>query len=382
MDPIEKLKLFYKDYRGEILISTFFLLFDLIVSAYFAIFIEDKTTWHFIFLTFAIGISIGLIVLLFNQKRLFNKKFEHINHILKEQFGFAHLENLYYQRQSHWHEEKLLLAKIVTKKALPELLKNLDNTVNRVNIILDSGSTITPIFPRLLREDIRQKENKNISIQFFTNNLAGIDEVHKSNFKPTGTLTEKNMVLLGGHTKGIYRATTGVYTDNMLNLIFVENKRKTSSREINIGVVTSNWFKGQAGMHELTLLVRGEGHRDFKEKIINNADHLIIVTPLGKILKIDDTTILNNHLPEDYGKYHEIKIPPEKTSATHLVTTTRSKNSLSPLNYSMSPQKIKNCTWFKGNEIFEPKGNTREEVFKVEIPHKYIGKDYRKFYNL
>ena len=48
-------------------------------------------------------------------------------------------------------------------------------------------------------------------------------------------------------------------------------------------------------MDNLTLAVRGKDHCDFKEKVMAISDNLIIVSPLGKILKIDDFGLLNEY---------------------------------------------------------------------------------------
>ena len=184
-------------------------------------------------------LTIILLVLLFNQKRLFLKKFEEINNIIHDQFGFTSIDNEYYKRKSHFTEEKRKLAEVLVDEVLPDLINSIlkkENNLERLNIILDAGSTITPIFNYLMKRKIRA-DNHNIHLHFYTNNLAGIDEIHKENIFSNGSITEENMTLIGGTPNHQYRANLGEYTLGFLTRL---GEKEKINRQFSktIGIIT------------------------------------------------------------------------------------------------------------------------------------------------
>ncbi|MCP5048511.1 MAG: hypothetical protein GY940_15180, partial [bacterium] len=194
----------------------------------------------------AIGVLILLLLfaILFNQKRLFELRFDQVTRLLIEQFGFYSLENQYFQRLRHFPLEKMKLAKTLVKEVLPDLIgkireKHPNSTT--INIILDSGTTITPIFRYLIGHHLKFDKN---NIRIYTNNLAGIDEIHKFS-QPDSykiTLSEEDVNLLGGRPLNKYRATIGSETINSLKTTLKNQRENTNDESVTIGILTSNWF--------------------------------------------------------------------------------------------------------------------------------------------
>jgi hypothetical protein len=106
----------------------------------------------------------------------------------------------------------------------------------RINLILDSGTTITPVFPILFRLGIQNLGE--IELRVFTNNLAGIDEIHRIDPNEICVLKETDFRLVGGISLSLYRATTGKETQDSLR-IFLE-ERPHAGCSITVGVLTAN----------------------------------------------------------------------------------------------------------------------------------------------
>src|SRR5258705_111667 len=212
--------------------------------------------------------------------------------------------------------------------------------------------------------------------------LKKFEEIHKENIYSSGSITRDNIILIGGTPYHQYRANIGSYTQEFLiNLDEREKQDKPPNK--TIGIVTSNWFKGGAALETLSFAVKGKGHRDFKEKVMEISDFLIVVSPLGKILKIDDFTLLDRYSdhPNKSEKYHELKIPSNKIAKTYLLTSYRTDKTRSPFEYDFENHKFSNCKLCDENPYFEPSGKTKSEVYHIEVPHLYISRNFKKFYN-
>lgn len=173
-----KVKEFIQVYKPELIISAATAILTLIISILLDIYLPDKNPVQKVMVVFGLVIIFLLVSILFNLKRFIKNKFQQINHILVEQFGFTSQQNEYFRRLRHFTVEKDLLADILVVKELPRLLnQTITRKFNKVIILLDSGTTITPIFLKLMQYGISNVEKNKISI--FTNNLAGIDEIQK-----------------------------------------------------------------------------------------------------------------------------------------------------------------------------------------------------------
>lgn len=343
-----------------------------------------------IVINIAIGsvIIILLIALLFNLKRLlvnilFNTRTQIIGKI-----DNLFLRDEYMVRLRHFTVEKKYLAQILVEKCLPKIVKKIcEENVNikKLNVILDSGTTITPIFPNLIGLGI-PCENENLKLIFYTNNLAGIDEIHKID-PGICKLHEREFNLIGGKPLNRYRATTGTSTQNFLKTIWDE-KEKSNGAIFTLGIITANWFIGGFDLKKIYVCARGEGHFKFKKDIIENSDYIILVSPLGKILPIDSVIKLKNLIPKNSkSEYESFPIPIEKKQRTFLLTSFRSNNSLSPLinvsillNERKNQNNTENYIFYEDCKIYEPDGD-KWEVIVTELPHQYIRDNFQKVYH-
>ena len=88
-------------------------------------------------------------------------------------------ESQYDRRRRHFRNEKEVLASLVVRHALPSVIDDLreGSPDADIYVLLDSGSTITPIFPRLVRGGL-QPDHRGV-IRIFTNNAAGYAELNQ-----------------------------------------------------------------------------------------------------------------------------------------------------------------------------------------------------------
>lgn len=272
------------------------------------------------------------------------------------------------------------------KKRLQEMIDDVFNKeprINEFNLFLDSGTTITPTFQFVLDLNIHNDRDHHFNI--YTNNLAGIDEIHKITSLSEYNLNERDFILIPGQPLNKYRATTGQTTQKFLNSIWDEQaeQKKKKKKILNVCVLTANWFILRKGYRRIAICARGSGHMDFKINLIENCDYIFLLSPLGKLLPFESVNNLNDLLPKNQDKYEFHEIPVEKRDRTFLVTSYRQKNSASPLlNFS---EKLKNITGTENYTLckMNPKHKLkceRSQVEEAELPHEYIRENYRQIF--
>jgi len=380
-----KIFAFFKRYRGEWIIAIATTAFSILVSTIINKHIKGINPTTLVLITLGLIIVFLLLAILFNLKRLFDIRFSQVNRILIEQFGFYTLDNQYFQRLQHFPLEKIKLAKVFVVKKLPMLIKDIfekNPNLTKLNVIFDSGTTITPIFKYLRGCDLKFKRE---NIKIYTNNLAGIDEIHKFDkvYDLPSSLNEEDFNLIGGRPLLKYRATTGKITNDFLDLL-KDEQEKSGGKILTLGVLTSNWFIVGREYDNISLCARGKGHFDFKKKVEELSDYVVLISPLGKILPLRDVEQLNKYISGD-DKYRAFLISEEKRNNTYLLTTYRPKKTLSPLkNLSRELENIdrnhsaKNYTLFK--EIFNPVEGSVDEIREIELPHRYIRDNFSEIY--
>lgn len=325
-------------------------------------------------------------------KKNLNDEFENFKTFLFDYFDIVIYQNQFSKRKKQFPVEKEHVANEFVTVALPELnnlIKVNYRNVERVNYILGAGTTIAPIFKELEKNDFSTDK---FDYTFFTNNLAGIEEIHKYSKTNEEDSANESYLVITGSPAGKYKATQGQKAIDFLNTIKSEKEEKNSKeedqKEINVGILTSNWFLIGLDFNNLQLCARGEHHYKFKKKLIDISDFIVLVSPLGKILKLDDKELLNNALPEDEQnyKYKTIPIPNSKIEKTFLFTSFRPRKSNSPLqSHSEEIERRidrpgKNYSFFKHKTIFKPEG-TLTDIILSEFPHGYIREKYEDFYD-
>jgi hypothetical protein len=369
-----------RKYRSEILIAIIcgLLVAGVVEIVKFAL--PEPKLW----VNIAVGspIIFLLLIIVFRQKYLLESRLAQLDQLLYQRFGFSSLHDRYFIRNQHFAVEKELLARVFVRSVLPSLIsqvKREHSHFTAINLILDSGTTITPIFPHLIACGIPLESEK---IRIYTNNLAGIDEIHRLDLDYP-KLTERDFNLLGGKPLNEYRATTG--SETIEAVLRVCGNHKQGERVITIAVVTANWLLAGPALDNLCLCARGTGHFEFKKILIERSDYVVVIAPLGKILYLgrNEYCRLNEWISSDSDPYPEpLVLPHDKKNTCFLLTSLRSTDSQSLLAHaSFALKALKNnpSSSPDANYIIHPKCPTfdlpvvdKEKLAEFEVPHKYV----------
>lgn len=367
-----------------------------------------------ILIAICLTILILLVVVIVNMKRYFKENMKDLEEAIKIQkqenknaaetlfnlIGIPQEENPFHIREQHYTKEKYRLGKICVLELLPEILNRVSKEhpgFNKsINLFLDAGTTITPIFRSLISIRKDELDSKKINlyngVKIYTNNLAGLDLVQKQKTDEQSLFSDADFHSTGGQLLRPFKALTG---DETIDFV---TKFKKSGNYINISVVTSNWFLTEAennNISKLKICAKGRGHLDFKEALIDISHYLIIITPLGKILSISEANELENLVPkQDHynksDKYRSFLLPDKKRNNTYLLTTYRSVDSLSPLKQlsirikrTQQTNYSKNFQIWAGNTEFnpyEPYRDDKLEAESIDVPHDYIRNNFLEAY--
>jgi hypothetical protein len=328
-------------------------------------------------------------------KRDITGKLNYLHGHLVGVFG-PELWNQYTDRGTHFAEEKQILANQLVEKYLPlaiseacEAYKVAAQTdPSGVVIIIDSGTTLAPIFPIIKKHGFSKEigiEPENIEI--YTNSLSGVDEFNKANVQPQFPVD--NLFLIGGRPLASYRATTGSTTIEELDRL---SQNCLSSSKVIVAVLTANWITTTPGYEELHLCAKGPGHLEFKDKVQSISHKVVVVSPLGKILRDREAHTINKIMTSlSLEKYKSIELVSEDVeigSETPMrkevvLLTTFRRNAGSFLyehskelydTHNNSGAKVAPSYRLADKEPkprYTPRGS-REDQRQIEMPHDYI----------
>ena len=243
-----------------------------------------------------------------------------------------HAQTLFADRLRHFRDEKELLA----DRFVPLLLarcKRLVESGKTVYLLIDSGTTLYPLFDRLGRESVLCYANKERWIDnlvLVTNNLAGIEALFQSGLvNPHHRYSSLAVTchLLPGVPLPIYSAVTGQEANDAIQRL----RDNSNNSPRFIGLTTGNWIRLRRSAPNCPVpLARGTGHLELKQILIDNSDEIYVVTPLGKIfvdIAPEDVNralgFSEDHRDPDRHSYREVDVSDEKARHVRIVTTTR-----------------------------------------------------------
>jgi hypothetical protein len=246
----------------------------------------------------------------------------------------AHGQTVFGERVGHFLDEKNFLAEMFTTMILARCAK-LSERVDRVYLVIDSGTTLYPFFGSIGEEIVRRRENRETwidKLEIVTNNLPGVEALIASgrrNPRNRFSPLEVKCQLLPGEPLPVYAAVTGESTVSALHWL-----RGHAKSSYFLALMTGNWLRiGPRGLRCPLALARGKGHLDFKQALIECANETFVVTPLGKIWVKADLAHINdslglatNHRDLDKQAYEEVTIRPEIAERVKLVSTSRGQD--------------------------------------------------------
>ncbi|MCI0558082.1 MAG: hypothetical protein MN733_06275, partial [Nitrososphaera sp.] len=300
-----------------------------------------------------------------------------------DQIAGRSLPTQYDQRKLHFSEEKSRLVEYLVKTTLPEQIKAIlsdkPGDSFKITIAVDSGTTLEPLFARIKLIGLAQIENELGKLELYTNSLSGSDAFCR---EPGTVLNQDQVHLFGGTQIEKYRAVVGDVTLKAMDALKEEYRINNG---VIIGLITANWLLIGSGYDEMILCSSEPGHLAYKKRLAEIADKLIIVTPLGKLLRLDSTDELNNILrlkeegKPEYEGFSVSELPVRNRENTHLLTTHRTW--LESILYTHSEnlriacakrhhEKYTLCD--RNPHLSLDHQESRQKQVEIEMPHAYL----------
>jgi hypothetical protein len=297
--------------------------------------------------------------------------------------------SLFGQRFKHFFDEKRAIARVFLRELeqfISQLREREDNRM--VRLLLDSGTTVFPIFSMLME---RKKEPLlRESIEIVTNNMAGIAIIMRDGRMDEGDPHSRSaykVLSVSGEPFPAYWAILPQKPEESLRRALRQCGDTGHGDPITIAVTTSNYLKDNGK----SLFVRTADHAAFKRVLMREADIIYLLFPLGKMLNatVDD---LNNKLVKarDRGKtdhvYENVPIPFQPNRKVVFITTKRSAGDCLRSHFLSVHERLsvlqrecqnKGCEVdmiFLETEEFSMSNLSRGEQARqeeLEMPHKY-----------
>lgn len=295
-------------------------------------------------------------------------------------------DSLFGERSGHYQKEKIYLCNMFFE-ALKQRISKLED-VSVVRIIIDSGTTLFPIFDKLRTLDEERIGEKKIDI--VTNNIPGFMKLidsHRINQKSGITFS-----IVAGAPLSEYAAITGDAAVTSLRFICEKKSVHNKGESVyTIGIITGNWIRIRNTSPVCPIpLARGSGHLEFKEEIMRSSDEVYVVGPLGKIFQAGVGDFNNIYKPEKDQPYTEVKTDQLgddfDVSKIKLVATMRTTDDQLLYTHSTQLQKIfkkdadsVNSVNTKVAKLTDTHGSHKDENISecnlILIPYDHIGVD-------
>jgi len=278
--------------------------------------------------------------------------------------------SLFSDRMEHFRNEKLYLAERFTPFVLKRC-KFYAEKGKRVFLLIDSGSTLYPFLQKLSPEFVRlhssKEENWVNNIVVVTNNLPGIQSLMDKGRVNSGRYSELAVkcILPPGEPLPAFAAITGKDTES-----FIKNLGNDIYNKIIILLTTGNWIRIRNISNECpVLLARGTGHLPLKQEMINKANEIFLIAPLGKLIVSKEKDWINevmnymiNASRPEQERYEEALM--NSDTKVKLISTKREKGKLLYLHSDRVIQGLRNT-----KELIESEIDALAQTPIESIPH-------------
>jgi len=225
-------------------------------------------------------------------------------------------QSLFGTRYHHFFDEKEAIARLFVTD-LESRVQNAYSNGERIVLILDSGTTIFPIFKLLMAK--KNDPAWTNTIEIFTNNLPGIFVALRDGRTKEGIRRARlafRVHVVRGDPNPDYWALLSKDSPNAISDL--------SEGPIIIGVTTGNYAQDDGQV----LFVRDPEHRAFKEALIRRAQVIYSLLPLGKMVPIGAAELNEKLLPSelrsvDECQYRGLALPIDGAKEVVIVTTAR-----------------------------------------------------------
>ena len=200
-----------------------------------------------------------------------------VNYILNEK---ELPDSVYLLRARHYKEEKDTIAEHFSEKVLGPRIKYLmkNSKIPKIQVIFDSGTTIAPILEVIGRKAEKNKNYWCKDISVITNNIKGIENMlryreHRDD--RYAQLSVNQFSVLPGKVLAAFEAIADEETLDALEAC-------RNDGNYTIAVTTGNYILLHNG--QFVEIARAGYHPDFKATLIDIADEVYVIAPLGKLL--------------------------------------------------------------------------------------------------
>ena len=257
-------------------------------------------------------------------------------------------ETLFGDRSGHFRKEKELLTKNFSLMLLNRCKYLCEKKGREVYILIDSGTTLFPLFKYIGYSTVKAHNNDEAwlsKLNIITNNIPGMQSLMEHG-RPTPSNRYSGLAincrLLPGAPLPIYSAVTGKETGRYLEILKKDagirhakrKKNNVNSEEgpVFISIMTGNWVRINERSSRCPIpLARGEGHQEFKQQLLDFADEVYVISPLGKVFanasikKVNSILGLkNNSKDPEKESYKEVCVDgDDKYKKMKLVSTCR-----------------------------------------------------------
>ncbi len=272
--------------------------------------------------------------------------------------------NMFGARFGHFRDEKIAIAREAIER-LDQAIREYTEKGERVRLILDSGTSVYPLFDEIAQASVEKHWH---DVLLVTNNIPGMLELMKRARKTKDRYApiRFNTRVTQGHLTPVFWAVLPdePIEDVSADMFFGEWSGPT------IGVTTGNYLRRDGSV----ILARNRGHIRVKKLIMDEADQLYLLFPLGKVLNTDadglNAIVSEDDQPDPDHVYSDLKIPYK--NKTYLVTTARNPGDLLYHCYLY----FKDQTFTDTAELVEAPysiaeiaGRRPSNQFSVELPH-------------
>jgi hypothetical protein len=250
---------------------------------------------------------------------------------------------LFGERMQHFGAEKEEIA----KQFMPYLLRRcevLAESGRHVVLLIDAGTTLYPFFDILGKETMKRFQQGEGWLQRFhlaTNNLPGIEQLIRTGKRAPwdrySKLAIEDCLLLPGIPLPIFAAVAGDETEDAIRRLREKHLSALGKEEVTfVALVVGNWVRIRRTAPPCPIpMARGIEHLGVKQTLVECADEVFVVSPLGKIFvgysneKINSALDFGPGLPDpDRIPYREVNIGDEQAPKVKLVTTKRAEGRL------------------------------------------------------
>lgn len=238
-----------------------------------------------------------------------NELVSFLKYRLSTKLKFRDIE--YEERANHYRTEKAKLAKAVVT-VLEQRLKYLADhkKINRVRVILDAGTTISPVFEELGWLAKKSEGDWISKLDIYTNNVRGLQILFSLNDKNEDDrqadryqdIPVKCKVLPGS----ILSAYQAIADESTVNRVLGFNS-EPDCRDDNsyvIGITTGNYVLFDHDKMEVLPIAKIGHHPHIKAAMYHVSNEIFLIAPLGKVLRVENDedirTTLSN-LNKDFG---------------------------------------------------------------------------------